>query len=343
MERKNLLLTFDYELFMGRDSGTVEKCMIEPTRVLLDILSKHKLQSIFFIDTTYLIRLKEVSQSNERAENDYRRIKDQIQRMVKNNHSVFIHIHPHWIDAKYSSSSNSWQMLDTSKFAFANLKTVEQASVFEHSIDILREIISPVKPEYQMDGFRAGGLYVQPFSIFKPLFKEHKIKYDFSVFKGFRSSMENYSYDFTIVPEEDIYKFEDSVTEKEIQGSFTEFAISSFELKNFKKLINSIWFRVFMKFLDTASWGDGLSSVNKITNKTKKTYWSSKESFSVELINPIKTQIYLEHLDKSSFCHFISHPKLFSPYNLKVFDLFISRILKKYNLETNFRKMCDAL
>ena len=66
-----LLLTFDYELFLGGKSGTVNNCLIKPTDLILKLLKKNNLSSIFFVDTIYLYRLKEIAQLNINARIEY--------------------------------------------------------------------------------------------------------------------------------------------------------------------------------------------------------------------------------------------------------------------------------
>ena len=39
-KKKKIILSFDYELFFGDKSGTVQKTLIEPTNALLDTMDK---------------------------------------------------------------------------------------------------------------------------------------------------------------------------------------------------------------------------------------------------------------------------------------------------------------
>ena len=64
MKTKNLLITFDYELFLGRRSGRPLDCMLEPTKLLLDKLKLYGAKAVFFVDCTYLCRLKEQGKTN---------------------------------------------------------------------------------------------------------------------------------------------------------------------------------------------------------------------------------------------------------------------------------------
>ncbi len=54
-DKKLLLITFDYELFLGEKSGTVQQCLIDPTDKLLDLLGKYAFKALFFIDTVYIL------------------------------------------------------------------------------------------------------------------------------------------------------------------------------------------------------------------------------------------------------------------------------------------------
>ena len=65
---KRLLSTFDYELFLGPASGSVDRCLLEPTQKLLDLFDRFQLpHAIFFVDSTYLLRLEEVAATHEAA------------------------------------------------------------------------------------------------------------------------------------------------------------------------------------------------------------------------------------------------------------------------------------
>ena len=76
--KKEVLLTFDYELFLGSNSGTVENCLIKPTNKIIPILEKYNLKSIFFIDLTYLCRLYSIKDLHEKPLNDWLLIQNQI-------------------------------------------------------------------------------------------------------------------------------------------------------------------------------------------------------------------------------------------------------------------------
>ena len=106
MMPKLVLFTFDYELFLGKRSGNVKDCLIEPTSKILSLLNQYGLKGIFFIDTIYLCRLRDISSEFKPAEHDYSSIREQLQQIVQQGHYIFPHIHGHWLDGEYLPEKN---------------------------------------------------------------------------------------------------------------------------------------------------------------------------------------------------------------------------------------------
>lgn len=156
-EKKNILFTFDYELFLGERSGNVQECLIEPTQEIIGILKAYKIKGIFFVDTVYLLRLKEIGARDALAEKDLDLIFSQLRRLIQEGHYLFLHLHPHWLDALYLTDKREWQLADLSKYRFHNLDDDQKHYLFEESIKILQEIIFPVNLDYTISGYRAGG------------------------------------------------------------------------------------------------------------------------------------------------------------------------------------------
>ena len=51
----NIYFTFDYELFFGSNSGTIENCIVKPTNELIKIANKYNVKFTFFVDSGFLI------------------------------------------------------------------------------------------------------------------------------------------------------------------------------------------------------------------------------------------------------------------------------------------------
>ncbi len=342
MKTKDILLTFDFELFLGGKSGSVENCLVKPTLELKKIIVKYNLSSIFFVDTLYLYRLKLIASTNEKALIDYEKIVKLLKSLIESKACIFHHIHPHWLDAIYLEDINEWDVSNKSRFALSNLSSREIEEVFSFSNEILNEIYEGYsKPPFS--GFRAGGLYAQPFNLFKNQFEKFNIKLDFSVLKGAKSTGEKglYSFDYSNYPTSTIFPFSDDVVIKDENGKFIEISMDQFKLKGISKIINGLYYRKNCNKENWKRWGDGKSSGNVLKSTKKVNRFLAEESFSIELLNNYKSSLYLRQLKNDDFLHLISHPKLFSSQNLEAFEKFISEATKKYVLETDVFKILE--
>jgi glycosyltransferase involved in cell wall biosynthesis len=340
--RKDILITFDYELFLGARSGTVDNCMIKPTNQIIHLLEKqHIKKALFFVDTIYLTRLSE--RSEEPARKDYAKIMAQLCLLLKKGHLIFPHIHPHWLDARYESSVNQWELTRVDKYRFHNIDEKTRNELFEFSMALIRRIQEESQVFYDIAGYRAGGWCLQPFSDFSPFFKKHGIRYDFSVLKNFKNLSPDVFYNYTKVPRKATYRFNEFVETEDANGPFKEYSISYIEIKH--KLIH----RLFSKYLAVRginNLGDGVS-VKKTEEQIMKDIdegltsdaTGHMEMVSVELLKTTKLNAYKKLIYYNTYTHFISHPKMLSSHNLKSFDKLLTHIQKNYHIQTDYELM----
>jgi len=336
--KKNLLFTFDYELFLGVKSGSVGKCMLDPTNRLLDLFSKHSVKhAIFFVDTTYLIRLQ--AEKSPACKKDFNLIADQLVNIVEGGHYVFPHIHPHWLDATYDAVSNQWSLADYSKYRFHNISQEMREDLFDQSVQMLHKVLSKSSVPFSINGYRAGGWSIQPFSDFKPLFIKHGIEHEFSVLKGFKNLSEAQYFNFENCPEKSFYKFEHDPCEMLQTGRFTEYVISSLKVSGRLHWLAKLWGKYLWK-TGQRSVGDGTSLSIKddtMRENTKSNKAASKrEMISVELLTWVKLPYYKRFLKSEDYMQFISHPKMLSLHNLKCFENFIRYAARNFDIQTNF-------
>ncbi|MFC2176572.1 hypothetical protein ACFLR1_06360 [Bacteroidota bacterium] len=342
-EARDILLTFDYELGLGKLSGTVNNCLIKPTEALRTVLLKHGCKAVFFVDTTYLMRLTEVASENAYAEQDLRLIKEQIVQLCLDGHFIFHHIHPHWLDAIYIPEINQWDLSDQRRFALSSVEEETIDMLLHKSSMILNDWLKPTDPNYEPKGFRAGGLYIQPFENIKPSLIRNNISLDFSVLKGARGkgNVGNCEFDFSNHPEPDIYRFDDNVLKQHDCGEFIEISMRQVELKNICKIINGLHYRIFGAHKGYQKYGDGLSTNNKLDSKLGTSRFRVSETISIELLNPVRLFAYLKFVSRNRFTHFISHPKLFSELSIYYLDKFLYKVSRKYKLNTDLNSVLD--
>ena len=336
MKRKQLLITFDYELFLGERSGKVDNCLINPTNKIVKILDKHKLKAIFFVDSVYLYRLSLIDNANAKA--DFEKIKSQLQKLLKNGHYIFPHIHPHWLDALYLEDINAWDLSNLEKYRFASLNQKERDLVFNSSFTILNSIIAEVDESYKLDAYRAGGWSIQPFSDFKPYFKAYKIENDFSVLKGATAYTNAQQFDYSDCPNENIYQFEDDVRIATSSGSFKEFTISTHVIPRLTSFLNKFVLKYLWKINDRGGKGGSGIGVRPLQLAVSSII-NLEEMVSIELLTITKLKAYNQFLKTRDYMHFISHPKMLKNHNIEVFDLFLRMNTTKYIFETDYKKI----
>ena len=212
----NIFLTFDYELFFGSDTGSVEKCMLEPTRNLLEIAKGKNVYYTFFVDVGYLIHAENIPELTE----EVALVKNQILEMIQLGHDVQLHIHPHWEKAKWTS--NGWKFNMKNSYKLSDFDEEERTQIIRKYKRYLDNLISR-----ETTVFRAGGWCIQPFSEVRNTFLEVGVKADSSVIPGSFLYTDNYQLDFRNAPNKSRYTFSEDVNKEDTGGEFIEFPITS--------------------------------------------------------------------------------------------------------------------
>lgn len=220
-----IFLTYDYELFFGEQTGTVEKCILEPTNHLRDLAKRSGVKLIFFIDVGYLKKLNEYKNDFPKVKREYDLVTEQIRMLIAEGHDCQLHIHPHWEDTVHTGEN--WKM-NTSRYKLTDFSDEDIEKIMLEYQGILAELtLKPVKI------YRAGGWCLQPFSRIFKAFQKAGLKLDSSVFPGGKFTEGNYFYDFTSTPEKSIWKFSDDLCKEDVNGAFVEYPISSFKYSPF--------------------------------------------------------------------------------------------------------------
>ena len=213
-----ILLTYDYELFFGEPTGTVEKCIIEPTNEIRKIAARHNVKMVFFVDVGYLKQLEQFK-NVEAVQLEHQKVEAQIKQLVAEGHDCQLHIHPHWEDS--SHDGQQWIM-----------KT-DRYKLDDFDDDSIYRIVSEYKKILErwtgkaVHTYRAGGWCLQPFSRMKKAFSDNGLKQDSTVFPGGKFTAGNYYYDYTPAPDESNWRFDNDLCQPTENGEFIEYPISS--------------------------------------------------------------------------------------------------------------------
>jgi hypothetical protein len=209
-----IAITWDYELFFGEKSGTVHKCLINPTQKLLEISQNTNSKFTFFVDSGMLY----FGEKEPAFQSEYQLIVDQIKYWDNLNHETGLHIHPHWEDALWN---RGWKF-NLERYKFKDFSDLEISRIFELYDYSLKKIV-----DGKIVSYRAGGWCIQPFQKLKNSFLNSNLKNDSSVFPGGLNMKTPYEYDFSKHPNCEKWKFLDNECESNIEGLFTEIPIGS--------------------------------------------------------------------------------------------------------------------
>jgi hypothetical protein len=304
MGTPKIILSFDYELFLGEKSGSLEKCIIEPTERLIHVFKETNIKATFFVDVCYLTRLLE---KNEKMKREALKVKEQLQKLLIHGHRIELHLHPHWLNAKLIN--DRWVFTSYKNYRLHNLAETEITELFVHGVKMLNDIGREVIDGYQVRAFRAGGYCLQPFSKLKKAFNESNIKIDSSVVPNLKASSRDHFFDyldFGILDE--IYRFEDNVKGKIETGQFMEVPITTFKKSLTLKIIDKL-FNYFNKITGD---GKGMIMEKEMNQNIIDRIYKMLSSYHTTLSLDYSSFYTIKHAIKSSkrdLYVFVSHPK----------------------------------
>ena len=214
------LLTFDYEVYFGRRTGSVEKCLLEPTDALARVAAKHGAPLSFFVDTGYLLALRREMRSRTALRLAHDAICRQLNDLARKGHELQLHVHPHWEDARWENGE--WK-LDLARYALHCFEPAQAGEIVKRYLDALRDLGGPSAGR----AYRAGGWVIQPFEKLRPALAAAGVKIDSTVYPGGHRAGSVQPYDFRAAPARSRWRFEHDPLVEDPKGTFLEVPIAS--------------------------------------------------------------------------------------------------------------------
>lgn len=321
----HLYLTYDYEIFFGEPTGTLENCIIKPTNRLREISQRTAVKFVFFIDVGYLKKLKEFSAQFEGAQKDYERVTNQIKTLVQEGHDCQLHIHPHWEDCQYTQEG--WVM-NTNRYKLDDFSDEE----IENIVTEYHQILSALTQK-KIHAYRAGGWCLQPFNRIQKVFEKIGIQIDSTVFPDGKFTAGNYYYDFTNSPQKDKWKFSSNLIVEDEKGPFWEYPISNYYYSPL------FFWKLFalgrLNPKDHKPMGDGYPMASPGLRKqmlTKgKNLSASVDGYFVTKLNQVLAQNQKKGFQETVI---LGHPKACTNFALKKLEAFINKNKNKHQFMT---------
>lgn len=312
-----VILTFDYELFFGTNTGSVQKCMIEPGNRLLAIAKKHQIPLVFFVDVGFLIKLNQYKDQFPALNADLEQIKAQLKEMEALNCEIQLHIHPHWEKSFYDGEK--WIIVTDGSYKLSDFPDTEAEAIVRKYHDFLSGLTKK-----KITTYRAGGWCIQPFKQIEKVFRELGIMKDSTVFPGGKFESEHYRFDFTnVLPFENPYRFQSDVTQVDPNGYFLEIPISSWEFSPLFYWRLYILGRLNPK--DHKMIGDGsfLAQPGRKKSVLLNRTWNHVSSDGYYASQLMKQAACYKARKAQTFV-VIGHPKGMTNYSLKRLESFVS-------------------
>ncbi len=193
----NVVVSFDYELFLGENYKDSNEILFKPTNKLLELLGSYQVTSTFFADVCSVLAHQK-SELFEFADG----FSYQLREIIDKGHDVQLHIHPNWLLSDYFDEK--WH-LNTShymihKFGFDERKSTNAYKIIDDCINYLETIIKPINPDYKCVAYRAGGYSIQPHDKLFRYLRNKGIMIDSSVCSGQYCFSDTLNYDFRNMP-----------------------------------------------------------------------------------------------------------------------------------------------
>ena len=308
----HLVLSTDYELFFHQ-SGTVQRCLIDPAERLLDFTARQGMKMTFFVDTGMLKCLDRHAAEHRELARQAETIRAQLRRISAAGHELGLHVHPHWEDTRLSDGA--WDFSDT-RYRLDMFSDDEVVDVLETNFALLQAL-----SDEPVVSYRAGGFCIEPFERIGPTLSRLGVTIDSSVVPGTRLDDPQKGFDASEAPDEPCWRFDEAPRHRVANGAFCEVAITPLTVGRFY-----FWGRLLNRLGGSRGgehYGDGVSKAIGRAEVVRRLLGQSRVS---ELsMDDAKSQLLLDALaaDPSRRAwHVMGHPKLLSERSLRRLEEF---------------------
>jgi hypothetical protein len=279
---KSFVLTIEYELFFGSDSGTVENSMVRPMRKLLNILSRHGMKCTVFWDVMHYVKLCQLSKEAPALSIDRDLIEKQIHYILALGHDVQMHLHPHWLDTTWDGSHWSFNYQRYTIQKLSTQPNVNDPNTLMGCITLCRQTLEQVcrkvDPSYRVKAFRAGSNSVVPFSALAEALEKNGIYIDSSAAYGMVRQKSFAPYDFSKMSQQLFYRFNESPLDNDHEGKFYEFPVETIKMPFIIRYYLDQVKRI--KYIYPGRYGDGLG----LGTKMAKEEWQMRDFITPKYI-----------------------------------------------------------
>jgi hypothetical protein len=313
-----ILLTLDYEVYFGRRTGTVERCLLEPTRALLAVAGRHGARLAFFVDAGFILRLRDEMRRSAHLREQHDAICRQVGALARAGHEIQLHVHPHWEGSRWTEAG--WE-IDVERFALHAFDPAAIDDIIGRYAGVLRELAGGEAAF----AYRAGGWVIQPFARLRAALLRHGVTLDSTVFPGGHNAGRVQPYDFRDAPARSKWRFEHDPLVEDACGAFLELPIASHRLRP-----DFFWRFAALKKLGGArhrAFGDGHAIAMEGGDLLRKLLRPTTSVVSMDGYKASFLEAAAADYAARGMGDFvvIGHPKALTPYSLERLDAFLAK------------------
>lgn len=337
--------TYDYELFFGKSIYSDYEVLIEPTYRLLELYKQLGINFTLFADVCCFLKCKQVNPTF------YNEVVKQLQIAVSENNDVQLHLHPHWCNASFVNGK--WEF-KSDEYRIHSFSKEMQKRIVLSGIQFLADIIKPVKNEYKVTSFRAGGYCLQPESSFTTILYENGIRIDSSVLSGGYKKNSSHYYDYRKNFNHTSYFFDYRKGTLFTQNSSNN-AMLEIPIGTVSSFIKKLRIRSTLKkfdrpaikgtFIDSKSSSFIDKVFRKITNFSNNPYllefdeWNSR-SMMIILDSILKK---IDFINNDIYLSVVGHPKVSCKELLDNTRIFYEMLFEKYSNDVKVVSFSEVL
>lgn len=324
----NCYITYDYELCLGKKTGTPEGCLFLPMDALCEMFDRYGVKVNVFVDAAYVLRLRELKDTNDKLLYEFESVVNHINSLSNRGHSIQLHFHPQWVKANYIN--DTW-CLDNDHYKLSDFPLSIQKEKLSQAIELLQSISNN-----RIVAMRAGGFSIENFEDLAPFLLNQGIFIDTSVLRGGVVKTKYQTYDYSNIPLYTSYPFKDNNKKIDDCGGFMEYPISVMEinsisytiLKNIKrkKLEKEYVNYTSQRWNDGVGIGANVDMQARIKNLFERLFkksplYASADGSLVYFLQDVLN--YCKKSYKGSDFVIIGHPKIASPRTVAALETFI--------------------
>lgn len=285
----SVTLSFDYEPFFNDGYLDVETHLINKTNRILAQLTL-KTRNIFFVDVNFLMFA-------ERYNVSFDLIISQLEVILDKGFEIGLHIHPHWIDAKYH---NGKVIHNFKRFSLRDFNDTDVIDLVSKSFLFLQRFL----PDARVISFRAGGLILPLGNTLYETLSKNGIYEEHSVVPGYYGTNAGRMIDFREYAASGPFELNRLDTDQ----TMICWPISTYEKNLFQKF----------KYFILGPSNSRISSECPVALGLEGTIpYNNKRFFTCDYIHPkLFSKVFKKHVEKERYLSIINHPKDFSEFTL---------------------------